>query len=93
MTTAKTRKRKRPVDSASVTSATEDKFTIMQRDDPSNTLTSFHQVIKMLHAFLEMCHNNDSGIPNRISDSVYNIITMQVNVLETLMKTLQEHMK
>ena len=91
MTSTKVRKRKRLVDSASVYS--EDNCTIMERYNPTSTFTSFNQVIDMLREFLKMCHNNDSGIPNHISDSVYNIVSIQVNVLESLMRTVQDHMK
>ena len=90
------RKRKRPidlvtVDSVSVVTSAES-FTI-ERYDPTTTFTSFQQTTKMIKAFLKMCHDTNSGTPNHISDSVYEILKMQVNVIETLVGTLQHHIK
>ena len=97
------RKRKRPVvvldpgkrpavsdpgDSASLPSTSS---SVMERYNPKTTFTSFQQAAKMLHAFLNMCH--DSTSDNHISEGVHNIVTMQVGLLETLMKTLQEHIR
>ena len=79
-----------PGDSASLPSTSS---FVMERYNPKTTFTSFQQGVKMLHAFLNMCHNTDSTSDNHISESVHNIVTMQVGLLETIMKTLQEHIR
>jgi len=66
---------------------------VMERYNPKTTFTSFQQGVQMLHAFLNMCQNADSTADNHISESVHNIVTMQVGLLETIMKTLQEHIR
>ena len=64
------------------------------RYNPTSTFSSFDNAAKTLHEFLKLCHNVKSDTPTtHISDSVYNIITMQVKVLEGLVKTLKEHMR
>ena len=79
-----------PGDSASVPSTSS---FVMERYNPKTTFTSFEQGVQMLHAFLNMCQNADSTADNHISESVHNILTMQVGLLETIMKTLQEHIR
>ena len=77
-------------DSASVPSTSS---FVMERYNPKTTFTSFQQGVQMLQAFLNMCQNADSTSDNHISESVHNILTMQVSLLETIMKTLQEHIR
>ena len=60
------------------------------RYNPTSTFSSFDNAAKTIHEFLKMCHNTPTS---PISDSVYNIITMQVKVLEGLVQTLKEHMR
>jgi len=79
-----------PGDSASLPSTSS---FVMERYNPKTTFTSFEQGVQMLHAFLNMCQNADSTAENHISESVHNILTMQVGLLETIMKTLQEHIR
>ena len=89
------RKRKRsavadPGDSASLPSTSS---FVMERYNPKTTFASFQQGVKMLNAFLNMCHSTDSASDNHISESVRNIVNMQVGLLESLMTTLQEHIR
>lgn len=88
--TTKTRKKRKRGDVDLVASAN---CNVMERYNPASTFSSFKHAAKMIHTFLNMCHNMDSDVPNNISDSVYNMLTTQVNVIEGLMQTLEQHMK
>ena len=79
-----------PGDSASLPSTSS---SVMERYNPKTTFTSFQQGVQTLNAFLNMCQHADSTADNHISKSVHNILTMQVGLLETIMKTLQEHIR
>ena len=94
-TTAK-RKRRRanvdvdvaPVDSVSNTSSAN---FVVERYNPKSTFDSFQQGIKTIYAFLNMCNSAEPTSSHYTPNSVHEILTMQIRLLEGLMQTLQEH--
>lgn len=60
--------------------------------DVSKTILAHEQSLKTLRNFLNMCRSTPETAQNHISLAVFSVISLQLDVLQTLANTLKEDM-